>query len=117
LSDPAMEDAQPDWPLFREFSGLGGWSDRLAGEMTILHFCHLHGERKLAPKMLPTVNVLLYVKGLLLRAGTVGDAELITALSSTKNVRGERDPEMHHANSGNRWCVSRARAANLKSCT
>ncbi len=60
-------------------------------------FCHLHGERKLAPKLLQTDNELLHVKGSLLRAGTVGDATLITAPSLTKNASGERDPEMHLA--------------------
>jgi len=103
LSDPAMEEALHDMPLFREFAGLGGWSDRLPDETTILRFRHLLEEHKLAPKILQTVNELLRGKGLLLRAGTVVDATLIAAPSSTKNSSGERDPEMHQSKKGNQW--------------
>ena len=103
LSDPAMEEALHDMPLFREFAGLGGWSDRLPDETTILRFRHLLEEHKLAPKILETVNELLRGKGLLLRAGTVVDATLIAAPSSTKNSSGERDPEMHQSKKGNQW--------------
>ena len=103
LSDPAMEEALHDMPLFREFAGLGGWSDRLPDETTILRFRHLLQEHKLAPKILETVNELLRGKGLLLRAGTVVDATLIAAPSSTKNSSGERDPEMHQSKKGNQW--------------
>ena len=103
LSDPAMEEALHDMPLFREFAGLGGWSDRLPDETTILRFRHLLETHKLAPKILDTVNELLRGKGLLLRAGTVVDATLIAAPSSTKNSSGERDPEMHQSKKGNQW--------------
>jgi transposase, IS5 family len=103
LSDPAMEEALHDMPLFREFAGLGGWSDRLPDETTILRFRHLLEQHKLAPKILQTVNELLRGKGLLLRAGTVVDATLIAAPSSTKNSSGERDPEMHQSKKGNQW--------------
>ena len=103
LSDPAMEEALHDMPLFREFAGLGGWSDRLPDETTILRFRHLLEEHKLAPKILQTINELLRAKGLLLRAGTVVDATLIAAPSSTKNSSGERDPEMHQSKKGNQW--------------
>jgi transposase, IS5 family len=103
LSDPAMEEALHDMPLFREFAGLGGWSDRLPDETTILRFRHLLEEHKLTPKILQTVNELLRGKGLLLRAGTVVDATLIAAPSSTKNSSGERDPEMHQSKKGNQW--------------
>ena len=103
LSDPAMEEALHDMPLFREFAGLGGWSDRLPDETTILRFRHLLEEYKLAPQILQTVNELLRAKGLLLRAGTVVDATLIAAPSSTKNSSGQRDPEMHQSKKGNQW--------------
>jgi len=103
LSDPAMEEALHDMPLFREFAGLGGWSDRLPDETTILRFRHLREDHKLAPKILQTVNDLLRDKGLLLRAGTVVDATLIAAPSSTKNQSGERDPEMHQSKKGSQW--------------
>jgi len=103
LSDPAMEEALHDMPLFREFAGLGGWSDRLPDETTILRFRHLLEQHKLAPKILQTVNELLSSKGLMLRTGTVVDATLIAAPSSTKNQSGERDPEMHQSKKGNQW--------------
>ena len=86
LSDPAMEDALHDVPLFREFAGLGGWDDRLPDESTILRFRHLLEKHKLAPEILKSVNDLLQHKGLLLKAGTVVDATLIAAPSSTKNA-------------------------------
>jgi IS5 family transposase len=103
LSDPAMEEALHDMPLFRDFAGLGGWADRLPDETTILRFRHLLEQKKLAPQMLATVNQLLERKGLLLRAGTVVDATLIAAPSSTKNKSGERDPEMHQSKKGQQW--------------
>jgi len=77
LSDPAMEEAPHDVPLFRDFSGLGGWDDRLPDESTILQFRHALKKHKLAEQILATVNDLL------LRAGTVVDATLIAAPSST----------------------------------
>jgi IS5 family transposase len=103
LSDPAMEEALHDVPLFRDFAGLGGWTDRLPDETTILRFRHLLEKHKLAPEILKTVNDLLRSKGLLLRAGTVVDATLIAAPSSTKNSTGERDPQMHQSKKGNQW--------------
>ena len=103
LSDPTMEEALHDMPLFREFAGLAGWSDRLPDETTILRFRHLLEQHKLAPKILHTVTELLGSKGLMLRAGTVVDATLIAAPSSTKNQSGERDPEMHQSKKGNQW--------------
>ena len=102
LSDPAMEEALHDVPLFREFAGLG-WDSRLPDESTILRFRHLLERHKLAEQILATINVLLQGKGLLLKAGTVVDATLIAAPSSTKNQGGERDPEMHQTKKGNQW--------------
>ncbi|MFN7695755.1 MAG: IS5 family transposase, partial [Burkholderiales bacterium] len=90
-------------PLFRDFAGLGGWADRLPDESTILRFRHLLEAKKLGPQILATVNELLEHKGLLLRAGTVVDATLIAAPSSTKNKSGERDPEMHQSKKGQQW--------------
>jgi len=103
LSDPAMEDALHDVPLFREFAGLGGWDDRVPDESTILRFRHLLEQHKLAPQILQVVNQLLTAKGLLLKSGTVVDATLIAAPSSTKNASGERDPEMKQSKKGNQW--------------
>ena len=68
LSDPAMEEALHDVPLFREFAGLG-WDSRLPDESTILRFRHLLERHKLAEQILVVVNDLLSGKGLLLEAG------------------------------------------------
>ena len=103
LSDPAMEESLHDMPLLRDFAGLGGWSERLPDETTILRFRHLLEKHKLAALILKAVNDLLHSKGLLLKAGTVVDATLIAAPSSTKNKSGERDPEMHQSKKGNQW--------------
>ncbi len=103
LSDPAMEEALHDMPLFRDFAGLGGWDDRLPDESTILRFRHVLEKHKLAERILATVNLLLGAKGLMLRSGTVVDATLISAPSSTKNASGERDPEMHQSKKGQQW--------------
>jgi len=103
LSDPAMEEALHDMPLFRDFAGLGGWDDRLPDESTILRFRHVLEKNKLAERILATVNLLLGAKGLMLRSGTVVDATLISAPSSTKNASGERDPQMHQSKKGQQW--------------
>jgi IS5 family transposase len=102
LSDPAMEEALHDVPLFREFAQLD-YSQRLPDESTILRFRHLLEHNRLAAQILAVVNELLHAKGLLLKAGTVVDATLIAAPSSTKNASGERDPEMHQSKKGNQW--------------
>ena len=103
LSDPAMEEALFDVPLYREFAGLDNWTTRLPDESTILRFRHLLEKHKLADQMLVVINDMLRDKGLMLRAGTVVDATLIAAPSSTKNVSGTRDPEMHQTKKGNQW--------------
>jgi transposase, IS5 family len=103
LSDPAMEEALHDMPLFRDFSGLGGWDDRLPDESTILRFRHVLEKHNLAERIFATVNLLLGAKGLMLRSGTVVDATLISAPSSTKNASGERDPEMKQSRKGQQW--------------
>jgi len=117
LSDPAMEEALHDVPLTREFARLEGVDARLPDETTILRFRHLLERHKLAEQLLATVNDMLREQGLMLRTGTVVDATLIAAPSSTKNSSGERDPEMHQSKKGNQWCVSRTQAADLWCCT
>ena len=102
LSDPAMEESLHDVPLFREFASLG-WDSRIPDESTILRFRHLLEKHKLAEQILAVINDLLRDKGLLLKAGTVVDATLISAASSTKNKAGERDPEMKQSKKGNQW--------------
>lgn len=103
LSDPAMEEALYDTPMFREFAGLDMGEDNLLDESTILHFRHLLEAQHLSVQILATVNATLMAKGLLLKQGTVVDATLIAAPSSTKNQDGERDPEMHQTKKGNQW--------------
>ena len=103
LSDPAMEEALYDTPMFREFAGLDAGEDRLPDESRILSFGHLLEAHNLSLQVLATVNATLAAKGLLLKSGTVVDATLIAAPSSTKNSSGERDPEMHQTKKGNQW--------------
>lgn len=103
LSDPAMEEALYDTPMFREFAGLDMGEDNLPDESTILRFRHLLERHNLSLQILATVNATLSAKGLLLKSGTVVDATLIAAPSSTKNSSGERDPEMHQTKKGNQW--------------
>ena len=103
LSDPAMEEALYDMALFREFVGLDAGEDNLPDESTILRFRHLLEAHNLSLQILATVNATLAAKGLLLKSGTVVDATLIAAPSSTKNSSGERDPEMHQTKKGNQW--------------
>ena len=102
LSDPAMAEALHDIALSREFAGLD-WDSRLPDETTILRFRRLLEKHKLGTQILKLVNDLLRDKGLLLRAGTVVDATLIAAPSSTNNASGERDPDMHQSKKGNQW--------------
>jgi len=104
LSDPAMEEALHDVPLYREFARLDGATARLTDEITILRFRHLLEKHELAVDMLGVVNDLLQHRGLMLRSGTAVDATLISAPSSTKNAEGERDPEMKQTRKGNNWC-------------
>jgi IS5 family transposase len=102
LSDPAMEEAFFDVPLYREFVQLDAHG-RLPDESTILRFRHRLEKHKLADGVLATVNDLLSSQGLLLRAGSAVDATLIAAPSSTKNKDKQRDPEMHSSKKGNQW--------------
>jgi IS5 family transposase len=76
---------------------------RLPDESTILRFRHLLEENNLSIQLLATINATLATKGLMLKSGTVVDATLIAAPSSTKNSTGERDPQMHQTKKGNQW--------------
>ena len=102
LSDPAMEEAFFDVPLYREFVQLDV-NRRLPDESTILRFRHRLEKHKLADGILASVNHLLSEQGLLLKEGSAVDATLIAAPSSTKNKSGKRDPEMHSSKKGNQW--------------
>lgn len=102
LSDPAMEEAFFDTPLYREFDQLEEYA-RLPDESTILRFRHRLEKHKLSEQILGVVNNLLIQRGLLLKTGTVVDATLIAAPTSTKNKDNVRDPEMHSSKKGNQW--------------
>ncbi len=97
-----MEEAC-DIPLYREFARLDAGITRLPDESTILRFRHLLEAHQLAQQILATVNAGLIERGLMLKTGTVVDATLIAAPSSTKNDKGQRDPEMHQTKKGNQW--------------
>ena len=102
LSDPAMEEALYDTPVMRRFAQLGGLAD-IPDETTVLNFRRLLETHGLAAQMLAQVNRHLARKGLGLRGGTIVDATIIAAPSSTKNQDGERDPQMHQTKKGNQW--------------
>jgi transposase, IS5 family len=102
LSDPAVEEELHERPLYRRFVGLEG-SARIPDETTILRFRHLLEKHELAPQVLNAINAGLAQHGLMLKTGTVVDATIIAAPSSTKNKTGERDPEMHQTKKGNQW--------------
>jgi len=102
LSDPAMEEELHERPLYREFAGLAG-SPRIPDETTILRFRHLLEKHDLAARVMATINTGLAQQGLMLKTGTIVDATIIAAPSSTKNQDGERDPEMHQTKKGNAW--------------
>ena len=103
LSDPAMEEALHDTPLYCEFARLDAGMARMPDETTIGRFRHLLEEHNLSIQLLATINATLIAKGLILKTGTVVDATLIAAPSSAKNNTGERDPEMHQTKKGNQW--------------
>ena len=102
LSDPAMEDSLYEIESMRRFAGLR-LSDRLPDETTILNFRHLLERHKLGKKLFEEVNRHLKLQGLILREGSIVDATIISAPTSTKNKAGERDPEMHQTKKGNEW--------------
>ena len=102
LSDPAMEEALIDTAVMRRFARLNGL-DNIPDETTILNFRRLLEDHGLSQSIFERVNAHLARKGQSLRAGTIVDATIIAAPSSTKNHDGERDPEMHQTKKGNQW--------------
>ncbi|OKP64468.1 IS5 family transposase, partial [Pseudomonas fluorescens] len=104
-SDPAMEEALYETTILRQFAGLN--LERIPDETTILNFRRLLEKHELAAGILAVINGYLGDRGLSLRQGTIVDATLINAPSSTKNKDGKRDPEMHQTKKGNQYCVSR----------
>jgi transposase, IS5 family len=87
-----------------------GWArggDHLPDERTIFRFRHLLEANDLSLQILVTVNATLSAKGLLLKPGTVVNATLIAAPSSSKNSTGTRDPKMHQTKKGTQWHFGR----------
>jgi IS5 family transposase len=101
LSDPAMEEALEDIPMYWQFAQLDPGITRLPDETTILRFRHMLEANNLSLQIMATINALLTQRGLLLKTGTVVDATLIAAPSSTKNKDHARDPQMHSSKKGN----------------
>ena len=85
LSDPLMEEMLIDTPCFRRFAGIETMEGRIPDETTILNFRHLLEEHRIAEQILEGVNQMLSERGVMLREGTILDATIINAPSSTKN--------------------------------
>ena len=103
LSDPAMEDALYDIESMRRFAGIDLEADEVPDETTILHFRHLLEKYNLTKELFEQINRHLTARGLLVREGTIVDATIINAPSSTKNREKARDPEMKQTKKGNQW--------------
>lgn len=101
-SDPAMEEALYDSASARRFAGLT-LTRAIPDETTILNFRHLLERHALADRVLKTINGYLTDQGLQLRTGTIVDATIIAAPSSTKNREKRRDPDMHQTKKGNQY--------------
>ncbi len=103
LSDPAMEDALYDIESLRRFADIDIEVDVIPDETTILNFRHLLERHNLTKKIFEKTQRYLTEKGLLLREGTIVDATIINAPSSTKNRDNTRDKEMRQTKKGNQW--------------
>ena len=103
LSDPAMEDSLYDIESMRRFAGIDLEVDVVPDETTILNFRHLLEKHDLTKKIFEETKQYLKDKGLFLREGTIVDATIINAPSSTKNQDNTRDQEMKQTKKGNQW--------------
>jgi transposase, IS5 family len=103
LSDPAVEEALYDSRAMRAFVGIDLGREPVPDETTVMRFRHLLEERQLGARIFEEVGRVLQQRGLRLSKGTIVDATIIAAPSSTKNVEGKRDPEMHQVKKGNEW--------------
>lgn len=99
LSDEGIEDALYDSQAIRQFVGLGLGRESAPDATTLLKFRHLLEAHKLTETIFATIKAHLAMP----REGTIVDATIIAAPSSTKNQKGERDPEIHQAKKGNQW--------------
>lgn len=103
LSDPGMEDALYDSESIRRFARIELGTDAVPDETTILNFRHLLEKNDLSGKIFAEVRGYLEERGMILNEGTIVDATIINAPSSTKNERKQRDPEMKQTKKGNQW--------------
>jgi IS5 family transposase len=103
LSDPAVEEAMYDSTSMRGFVGIDLGVEAAPDETTVCKFRHLLEKNKLGKKLLTTVNEYLRRHGMKIANGTIVDATIIGAPSSTKNKDGKRDPEMHQTAKGKQW--------------
>lgn len=103
LSDEGIEDAIYDTYSFQRFLGINFMEEQVPDATTLLNFRHLLEEHHICKAIFDDVNKRLEEAGLMMRGGTIVDATIIAAPSSTKNAKGERDPEMHQTKKGNQW--------------
>jgi IS5 family transposase len=103
LSDPAAEEAIYDRNSFQKYLNIDLLSDSVPDETTILNFRHLLEENNLQEKFFKIMNKVLDKHNLIIKEGTILDATIITAPSSTKNKDGKRDEEMSSTKKGNDW--------------
>ncbi len=103
LSDEGAEDAIYDSYAMRRFMGLDFAVEQVPDATTLLHFRHLIEEHDLGAKLLAAQNEVFDEQGWIMRGGSIVDATIIAAPSSTKNAAGARDPEMHQTKKGNQW--------------
>jgi IS5 family transposase len=103
LSDPMAEEMLYDSDAMRRFAGIELGDDRIPDETTILNFRHLLEKHQLTERLFTEVNGHLAEQGITLRSGTLVDATIIDAPSSTKNEAKARDPEMSSTKKGNDW--------------
>lgn len=102
-SDEGLEDAVTEIQSIRHFVGVDLSEGSAPDSTTMVRFRNLLNEHNLARAILEEVNASLAGAGLIMRQGTVVDATIIAAPSSTKNTEGKRDPEMHSTKKGNQW--------------
>jgi len=103
LSDPAVEEALYDSRAMRQFVGIDLGREPVPDETTICKFRHLLKAHQVGEQLFARIGAYLAVQGMKVSQGTIVDATIITAPSSTKNRRKERDPEMHQTKKGNQW--------------
>lgn len=103
LSDEGVEDAVYDSYAMRRFMGLDFTVEQVPDATTLLHFRHLLEEHRLGEKLFAAQNEIFEEQGWIMRGGSIVDATIIAAPSSTKNATGTRDPQMHQTKKGNQW--------------